>query len=311
MHAPASVSIVVTCFNQEMFLKEAVQSVLAQTRRADELIVVDDGSTDRTAVVAAEFAAVDYIFQNNRGLSAARNTGLQRTSAEYVLFLDADDILKPTAIEHCLIALEQNPKVAFVYGGFWWVDSKRVFIAEEPARKHTDHFAAGLERNYALMHGTVMYKTEILRRVGGFDESLQSCEDYDVYLRLTLNYPVAAYDGIAAEYRVHGESMTRNAARMLKSARVVLARYAVAARTSPDWRSAHARGVRFWSNFWGIRVEQALVEEYKGRRRLSVLGSLIITGLQNDPDFAVRLARRLLRKATALFEKIYRRSGIV
>ena len=98
MHAPASVSIVITCFNQGNFLREAIQSVLTQSRRADQLIVADDGSTDDTAAVAAQFPAVDYVFQQNRGLSAARNIGLRRALGEYVLFLDSDDILKPTAI---------------------------------------------------------------------------------------------------------------------------------------------------------------------------------------------------------------------
>ena len=180
MHAPTSVSIVIPCFNQGSFLKEAIQSVLTQTHRADQLIVVDDGSTDDTAAVAAEFPVADYVFQQNRGLSAARNTGLRRASGEYVLFLDSDDILKPPAIENCLIALEKNPEVAFVYGGFWWVDSKRGFIAEVIVPTWPLNFAALLAGKHALMHDTIMYKREILGLAGGFDESLRGSEDYDV-----------------------------------------------------------------------------------------------------------------------------------
>jgi glycosyltransferase involved in cell wall biosynthesis len=310
VHAPASVSIVITCFNQGNFLREAIQSVLAQARRADELIVVDDGSTDDTAAVAAEFLGVDYVFQQNSGLSAARNTGLWRASGEYVLFLDSDDILKPTAIKNCLIALEENPEVAFVYGGFWWVDSKRGFIGEERARTYTDQFAAVLARNHILMHGTVMYRTEILRLARGFDESLVRCEDYDIYLRLTKKYPIVSYEGIAAEYRRHGDNMTTNATGMLKAVRTVLARHAPTAQSSRDWRIAHAEGVRYWSSFWGQRVEQSLIEECKGRRRPGVLLSVLATGLRYDRDFAVRLAKRILRKATDALGKLYRRSGI-
>jgi glycosyltransferase involved in cell wall biosynthesis len=245
MRTPGSVSIIITCFNHAHFLEEAVQSVLSQTHPPDELIVVDDGSTDDTAAVAARFAMVDYVFQKNRGLAAARNTGLQRASAEYVLFLDADDILKPTAVERCLVAFEAKPEVAFVYGGFWLVDSERGFIAEKVPRPQTDHFAALLAVNHIRMHGTVMYRTEILRLAGGFDESLPCCEDYDVYLRLAKNYPITSYEGIAAEYRQHGGNMTQNAALMLKTVLAVLARHAPAGEASPEWRAAYAEGERF------------------------------------------------------------------
>ena len=198
----------------------------------------------------------------------------------------------------------------FVYGGFWWVDLKRGFVGEELARTYTDHFAALLARNHIMMHGTVMYRTEILRNAGGFDESLKRCEDFDVYLRLTKNYPIASYKGVAAEYRRHGENISLNAALMLKTVRTVLARHAPASQISPDLRVALAEGVRYWTGFWGPRVEQSLIAECKGRRRPSVLVYLLVTGLRYDPDFVARLGRRILRKATTAFGKLSRRSGI-
>jgi glycosyltransferase involved in cell wall biosynthesis len=304
---PGDVSIIITCFNHARFLDEAIQSALSQTHPPNALAVVDDGSTDDTAAVAARFTSVDYIYQNNGGLAAARNAGLRRISTKYVLFLDADDILRPTAIENCLVAFSSNKEAAFVYGGFWLVDSERRFIAEKVSQPKTDNFGALLAINHIQMHGTVMYRADILQHAGGFDESLPCCEDYDVYLRLAKTHPIVPYHAVAAEYRQHGGNMTRNAALMLKTVREVLARQASAAQASSDWRAAFAEGERFWSSYYGGEIVQMVAAECRGRRRLTVLASLIATGLRYDPDFTKRLGRRVLRKLASPFEKIDRR----
>jgi glycosyltransferase involved in cell wall biosynthesis len=296
----ATVSTIITCFNHAKFLGEAIQSALSQTRRPDELIVVDDGSTDDTASVSAKFPSVSYVFQNNRGLAAARNTGLLRASCTYILFLDADDILRPTAVENCLAALESNPQCAFVYGGFWIVDSERRFISENIPEPRADQFAALLSNNHVRMHGTVMYRRGILFMTGGFDESLPCCEDYDTYLRLARSFPITPYTSIAAEYRSHGENMTKNAALMLKTVKGVLARHASAAQRSREWRVAYLEGQRLWSSCYGPGVLGQIVEEFRDRRRLSVLVSLVAIGLRYDPDFGSRLGQRLISKAKAV-----------
>src|SRR5437899_3943833 len=88
---PARVSIVIVCYNQARYLREAIQSALAQTIADIEVLVVDDGSTDNTRDVALSFSAVRYVHQENQGLAAARNTGIRETTSPYLLFLDADD----------------------------------------------------------------------------------------------------------------------------------------------------------------------------------------------------------------------------
>jgi glycosyltransferase involved in cell wall biosynthesis len=300
------VGVAIPCFNHGSYLKDALTSVLKQTRRPDELIVIDDGSTDHTRAVAAEFGEVDYVFQNNLGLSAARNTGLRRASTEYLLFLDADDVLRPTAIESFLAAFDKNEGAAFVYGGFSWVDSDRCLIAEAPIPTQRLDFAALLSRKWALMHDAVMYKRDILFLEGGFDESLRASEDYDVYLRLAKKYPIVPCESIVAEYRLHGDNMTGNAARMLKEVRTVLKRHAPTDQTSRQLHTAYAEGVRHWSNFWGSRIEQSLIDECRGRRRLRVILSLAATGLRYDTEFPSRLSRRAWRKARAAFGRIRR-----
>src|SRR5918995_1252705 len=112
------VSVVIPCYNQAHFLVEAIESVLAQSYPRFEIVVVDDGSTDDTSEVAARYPGVRYVYQNNQGVSAARNSGLARSEGEYVVFLDADDRLLPEALEAGLRCLEARPECAFVSGYF-------------------------------------------------------------------------------------------------------------------------------------------------------------------------------------------------
>ena len=106
------VSVVIPCWNQARFLGEAIQSVLRQTYGNTEIIVVDDGSSDETSIVARSFPGVRCIGQKNGGLASARNTGLSASRGDYVIFLDADDRLLPIAIQAGLNCLAQHPQCA-------------------------------------------------------------------------------------------------------------------------------------------------------------------------------------------------------
>jgi glycosyltransferase involved in cell wall biosynthesis len=289
------VSVVIPCFNQGHYLAEAVESVIAQSRRPDQIIIINDGSTDNTAEVAAEFKGVEYFSQENRGLATARNTGLRHAAGDYILFLDADDILLPAAIQHCLAAFAAQPNVALVHGGFRVADCKGRSLFEALPQPVADPFAALLRRNYINMNGTVMYDVSILRQAGGFDETLRCCEDYDVYFRLVRNYPIGTYPHVAAIYRRHGANMSRNAPLMLRTALLVLARQAATARTSPDWCAAYAEGRLFWRRLYVSEVVEQWVTEWTGKRRLRKLASLVAAGFQCDPRFLFHLGRRMAR----------------
>src|SRR3954447_22530496 len=120
---PADVAVVIPTFNHAHFLGEALASVSAQTRPVAEVIVVDDGSTDDPAAVVAGRPGARLIRQDNRGLSAARNTGLRAARSRYVLFLDADDLLTPVAVAAGLACFDRAPGAAFVYGAHRRVDA--------------------------------------------------------------------------------------------------------------------------------------------------------------------------------------------
>ncbi|MGE4430717.1 MAG: glycosyltransferase family 2 protein, partial [Sphingobium sp.] len=209
------IGVALACCNQAHFLGDAIRSILAQTHRVDEIIVVDDGSCDATRQVSTSFPEVTYHFQENGGLSSARNTGLRLCGCERILFLDADDLLKPTAIADGMARFDEVPDAAFVYGGYMEVTEYRELMFARNAVEHEDAFAGLLLGNHVSMHGTVIYNAEMLRDSGGFDTGLKSCEDYDVFLRLARRHPIAAYDSIGAEYRRHGNNMTGNHIRMM------------------------------------------------------------------------------------------------
>src|SRR5690349_12188340 len=115
---PASVliSVVIVCYNQARYLRDAIESVLAQSYQGAEILLVDDGSTDQTSEIAREYPQVRYIRQNNRGLSAARNAGLHRSRGRYVVFLDADDRLLPNALDTGIALFRDHPDSGFVFG---------------------------------------------------------------------------------------------------------------------------------------------------------------------------------------------------
>lgn len=199
-----SITVVITTFNHSHFLADAISSVLVQTRPANAIIVVDDGSTDNPAAVVAKFDGVCLVVQANRGLSAARNTGLRQCITSHVMFLDADDRLLPHALESSMACAVARPDCAFVYGGH-----RRIY--ENGAAQGADRFddvgpsphLALLRGNLIGMHATVLYRRNRLVEANGFDESLPRCEDYDLYLRLAQKFQIAGHPVTVAEYRWH------------------------------------------------------------------------------------------------------------
>src|SRR5258708_17358462 len=128
-----SVAVVIPTFKHARFLADEIMSVLAQKHPADEIIVVDDGSTDDPASVVSQFAKVRLIRQENRGLSAARNTGLRNCATSHVVFLDADDRLLPIALHAGLASIAERPECAFLHGRH-----RLISEAGRPIRPHPD-----------------------------------------------------------------------------------------------------------------------------------------------------------------------------
>jgi GT2 family glycosyltransferase/SAM-dependent methyltransferase len=244
---------VVTTFNDADFLEDALNSVVRQTRRANEIIVVDDGSDESPEAIVATFPGAILMRKKNGGLSSARNAGLHAARSEFIAFLDADDRLEPNAVAAGLACFATQPKAVMVYGGH-----RRVDAAGKPVTNNIYHgvgkdpYADLLGGNIVGMHATALYRRDALLTAGGFDEKLKRCEDYDLYLRLARDQLIASHSALVAEYRWHGRNMSRDSAEML---RTVLAIHDGHRNQPSSRRVAWRKGRRFWTN-WYKRGQQ-------------------------------------------------------
>ena len=260
--AAATVGVVITTYNHAHFLGEALDSVRAQTRPADGIVVVDDGSEDHPGEVVARFPDVRCIHQDNRGLAAARNTGLTALRTRYVIFLDADDRLEPRAIAAGLACFERVPDSGFVYGGHVYIDRDGNRTGERFEPPGESPYLHLLRRNFIGMHGTVMYRRDRLEAAGRFDERLRRGEDYDLYLRMARRYPIAAYPDLVAAYRLHGQNMSADHRSML---RTMLDVHASHAPPGGDRVAAQAwsEGRQRWRRYYAEEMARA---RYRGRQ---------------------------------------------
>src|SRR5262245_15363561 len=198
------VSVVIPCYNHAEFLGDAIESIMAQTCARSEVVVVDDGSTDRSAEVASRYSGVRFLSQRNQGAGAARNTGLKHVLGEFVVFLDADDRLLPHAFEAGLQCFAAHPECALVAGRCVYMnrDGTPQHTRHDPAVER-DHYLRLLTSNYIFTPATVMLRAEAVRRIGGFKTRVSGSEDYDLYLRIARNHPIWCHDQEVAEYRQH------------------------------------------------------------------------------------------------------------
>lgn len=183
------VSVIIPTYNRRDFVREAIASVCAQTYRDFELIVVDDGSTDGTARIVEEFRqgrahAVQYIFQTNQGVSAARNHGVVRSSGALLAFLDSDDVWQPEKLAAQIVFFNAQPAAQICQTQEVWL---RRGVRVNPRHKHRksggDIFSRSLELCLVSPSAVMMQRT-LFERMGGFDEQLPACEDYDLWLRI-------------------------------------------------------------------------------------------------------------------------------
>ena len=206
------VSVIIPTFNRAHKVERALQSVLAQTFTPYEIIVVDDGSMDETAdLINRHYAeSVHYFFQPNKGVSHARNRGIQEASGNWIAFLDSDDEWLPDKLQIQVSTLQKNPDILFCHTDEIWIrNGKRV----NPMRKHRKQGGWIYEKCLPLCvisPSSVLIKKEIFTNLGGFDESLPACEDYDYWLRYCSRYPVLFLEKqLLIKYGGHSDQLSR------------------------------------------------------------------------------------------------------
>lgn len=259
------VSVVIPCFKQAQFLSEAIASVLAQTVADHEIVVVDDGSPDDLSKVVGHYPCVKYVRQDHLGGEVARNRGVEESSGQYLVFLDADDRLLPHHFETSLKAFRAHPGAAFVSGDYQWFGSYDTWHVHQ-CTPMPDHYAALLRLNSVGALHAVMFRREVFAKVGGFRLGMRACQDQELYLRIARQYPIYCHHEVVAEYRRHENQLTRNAARMLRMSMLMLRWQRPYIRGIPQYEEAYRFGVQFRQNLYGGILFWELVSAVKAGR---------------------------------------------
>ena len=189
---PADVSVIIPTFNRSKWVSEAVDSVLHQTLKPREIIVVDDGSTDDTADVLDGYGDAIRVLclEENRGVSAARNRGIEAACCRYVAFLDSDDLWLPRKLEDQINHVRKHPEIRIHQTDEIWI---RNGVRVNPGRRHRKPEGWIFEPSLHLClisPSAVLIERRLFDEVGLFDERYPACEDYDLWLRITCRYPV-------------------------------------------------------------------------------------------------------------------------
>jgi glycosyltransferase involved in cell wall biosynthesis len=264
------VSVVIPCFNHAHFLPQAIDSVRRQSYPAIELIVVDDGSSDDTAAMARRLGADRVIRQPNRGLSAARNTGLAAARGDLVICLDADDELIDDAVASGVAALRRRPDAAVIAAYCLLIDEDGHALPSNPPEVDgTDVYAELLRRNFIWTPGAAIFRRAALLRVGGFPVDVSPAADYAVYLAFAREGRLVVDSRVAVRYRQHGANMSRDGAAMLRAALTVLRRER--RHLTPGYRRPFKAGWRDWSAYYGEQIVEQLRFEWRADRRPRVL----------------------------------------
>lgn len=193
------ISVVIPTYNREKQLTRALQSVLRQRQACDEIIVVDDGSTDNTSALVSSFMQVEspeviYLYQSNKGPAAARNLGIRKSKYDRVAFLDSDDHWHKDKLQKQAAGMDKHPDILISHTREKWLRrGKHLNQKKKHQPGNGDIFKHCLQL-CAVGMSTVMVNRELFELVGYFDESYRCCEDYDLWIRTSCNYPFLLID---------------------------------------------------------------------------------------------------------------------
>lgn len=239
------VSVVIPCYEQKCFLADAIESVLAQTHTNHEIIVVDDGSTDKAGEVAERYPQVRYIYKTNGGAGSARNAGLRVSRGDYLIFLDADDWLVPRTIEIGLKAFATRPECVMTFGSCQRVDQ---FGAPLPTfwrpLASDDYYLTFLRRSYIYNPASAMFRRSVFESGLSFNEPTRLCSDYEIYLQVARRWPVYCHNEVVSRYRQHSAQQTANRRTMVHMIVKILESQKPFIQDKPKYKKMAAKGSR-------------------------------------------------------------------
>ena len=205
------IAVIIPSWNRAHLITNALDSVLAQSCLPDEIIVVDDGSTDNTRdIIQTGYPMVKLISQENKGVSAARNTGITSTTHEWIALLDSDDKWQPQKLEKQCQQLAMHPDYLICHTNETWIRRGRYVNQMKKHQKKGGHIFQHCLPLCAISPSSVMIHRRIFNDVGLFDETLPACEDYDLWLRITARYPVLYLEEeLITKYGGHDDQLSR------------------------------------------------------------------------------------------------------
>jgi glycosyltransferase involved in cell wall biosynthesis len=259
------VSVIIPAYNAMAYLPQTLQSALDQTFTDFEVLVINDGSSDQILEWADQIQdpRVRLITQENQGLSGARNTGIWQSQGEYLAFLDADDLWEPTKLEKQAACLDHHSSVGLVSSWVHLIDHQGSWIAspQAPNSQGDDLKRELFLSNIVLCGSTPMVRRCCFEKVGFFDRTLRSIEDWDMWLRLVPHYQLYVIQEPLVQYRKHSNSMSKNFRVMVESANEVMTR--AFQLSPPNYR--HLKGIAISSicieTSWTVLIEKEDLKE--------------------------------------------------
>lgn len=213
------VSAVITSLNgaSRGYLGHAIESVLNQTFKDFELLIIDDGSTDDTKEFCKKYlddSKVQYIYQENRGLAGARNTGIEKSQGNYVCFLDDDDVWKENKLQKQIDFFEKNLDVGMIFTNLELIDENGNIVGYQKHSANGDIYKELFFENIVDAPSSSMIKKQVFEKVGNFKEWMKSAEDYELWVRIAKEYKIYSINEPLVQYRVHQNKMSTNYSKM-------------------------------------------------------------------------------------------------
>lgn len=289
-----AVSVVIPAYNAEATLLGTLQSVLDQTFNDIEVLVVDDGSTDRTPEIARSMGGpVRCIVQENRGVSVARNRGIEAARARYIALLDADDVWDRDKLSKQTAVLDANPDVMGTYVGVVRVNAEGSTLEHLPAREFDDLCRSLLLRSSVIptSPSSLMLRREVFDLVGTFDPAFSQCADWDFLIRASLKVRLTPIDEWLVRYRTAEGNMSSDIALLERDTFAVLDKFYASRESSPYFDIKD----RVYSNHWMILSGSYLHDGQPWHAVRSLARALL-----SDPTnvrYPLALPRRLLKRA--------------
>jgi glycosyltransferase involved in cell wall biosynthesis len=245
------VSVIIPTYNRSKLLREAVESVLAQTYPNIEVVVVDDGSTDDTAAVAAQYAGrVTYLKQANQDVAAARNTGIRAASGEYLSFLDDDDLILPTKIARQVQVLASRSEAGLVHCRYYYANEDGNYLYKVGLLPEGEVLQKLVCKNFVWV-GAPLIRCQCFEQVGLFDEEIPAiCADWDMWLRMAqAGYRFACVQEPLGVYRIHRDGMMSDVAELERGIFAVLDKVFSNSQSPAEVAALKKQvygGIRFW-----------------------------------------------------------------